>query len=80
MFPLSLMSEGEIAEIVEVREEAECRCGSNVRSEDLGLRPGKMVEMLNKGGASGPVLLKVDESRIAIARKAAMKIFVRRNA
>ncbi|HWI41484.1 MAG TPA: FeoA family protein [Verrucomicrobiae bacterium] len=78
MFPLGLLAEGETAEIVAVREGAECRCGGDVRTEDMGIRPGKIVEMLNRGGASGPVLLKVDESRIAIARMAAMKIFVRR--
>jgi ferrous iron transport protein A len=41
----------------------------------MGLRVGKTVEMLNNAG--GPVLLRVDESRIAIARGLAMKIMVR---
>lgn len=49
---------------------------SEVRVEDLGLRIGKTVEILNNGG--GPVLVKVDESRIAVARGIAMKIMVRR--
>jgi ferrous iron transport protein A len=43
----------------------------------MGLRIGKTVQMLTNGGG-GPVLLKVDESRIAIARGMAMKIMVRR--
>lgn len=62
---------------------ADCRCGGaserekrDIRLEDMGLRVGKSVEMLNNG--SGPVLLRVDESRIAIARGMAMKIVVRR--
>jgi len=61
----------------------DCRCEvgpetekRDVRLEDMGLRVGKYVEMLNNG--SGPVLLRVDEARIAIARGMAMKILVRR--
>lgn len=60
-----------------------CSCGGalpkvreNVRLEDMGLRVGKNVEMLSNG--TGPVLLRIDESRIAIARGIAMKILVRR--
>jgi ferrous iron transport protein A len=41
----------------------------------MGLRVGKSVEMLNNGG--GPVLVKVDESRIAVDRGMAMKIMVK---
>jgi ferrous iron transport protein A len=60
-----------------------CSCGTaspkvreGVRLEDMGLRVGKNVEMLSNG--TGPILLLVDESRIAIARGMAMKILVRR--
>lgn len=49
---------------------------SEARVEDMGLRIGKKVEILNNGG--GPVLLRVDESRLAVARGIAMKILVRR--
>lgn len=49
---------------------------SEVRVEDMGLRVGTTVEILNNGG--GPVLVRVDESRIAVARGIAMKIMVRR--
>jgi ferrous iron transport protein A len=49
---------------------------SDGRVEDMGLRIGKKVEILNNGG--GPVLVRVDESRIAVARGIAMKIMVRR--
>ncbi|MCM2357160.1 MAG: ferrous iron transport protein A [Geobacteraceae bacterium] len=79
MFPLGLLSSGEKAEIVTIREAAMgdngCKC--DCRVEDMGLRVGKSVEMLTNGGG-GPILLKVDESRIAIARGMAMKIMVRR--
>lgn len=84
MMPLGILSPGERGEIVVVRiqnlpsygqccgERDKCDC----RVEDMGLRVGKIVEMLNNGG--GPILLKVDESRIAISCGLAMKIMVRR--
>jgi ferrous iron transport protein A len=74
MMPLGLLSEGESGEIVAVRG-ALGTLGS--RAEDMGLRVGSRVQML-RGGAS-PVLVRVDESRIAIDRAAAMKISVRRD-
>lgn len=75
MIPIGLLSPGEVAEIVAFREAANNAC--DCRVEDLGLRVGKSVEMLSNGG-SGAVLLKVDESRLAIGRGMAMKILVRR--
>lgn len=84
MMPLALMSPGEQGEIAQIRGAGSCCGGScgdakekgGVRLEDMGLRVGKTVEMLSNGG--GPVLLKVDESRIAVDRGMAMKIMVRR--
>lgn len=43
---------------------------------DMGLRPGKRVEMITNNGR-GPLVLMVDELRIAMGRGAAMKIYVR---
>ncbi|MEW6721510.1 MAG: FeoA family protein [Thermodesulfobacteriota bacterium] len=51
--------------------------GSPARIEDLGIRPGKTVEMLNNEGGRA-LLVKVDEARIALGRSMAMKIMVRR--
>ncbi|QWR78698.1 transcriptional repressor [Candidatus Magnetomonas plexicatena] len=48
------------------------------RIQELGIRTGKVVEMLNNKGG-GPVLFKVDDSRIALARGLAMKIMVKRD-
>ncbi|MBF0464713.1 MAG: transcriptional repressor [Nitrospirae bacterium] len=48
------------------------------RVQELGIRAGKVVEMLNNKGR-GPVLFKVDDSRIALARGLAMKIMVKRD-
>ena len=44
---------------------------------NMGLRPGKRVEMITNSGR-GPLVLMVDESRIAMNRGEAMKIYVRR--
>jgi ferrous iron transport protein A len=90
MFPLGLLASGERAEVVEKTPAAghghrpghcdafgSCRRGSVVRIEDMGIRPGKTVEMLNNEGG-GALLVKVDEARIAVGRSMAMKIMVRR--
>ena len=80
MMPLGLLGPGELGEITALHSRkpscCDCCAGEEGRIEEMGLRIGKMVEMLNNGG--GPILLKVDESRIAIARGLAMKIMVRR--
>ena len=87
MMPLALLSPGESGEIVSINipahEDRPCcgQCGgerhkSDNRIEEMGLRAGKMVEMLSNG--SGPLLLRVDESRIALSRGMGMKIKVRR--
>lgn len=73
MLPLGLLSEGQVAEIVAVPGADGEACAS--RAEAMGLRIGRRVVMLNNCG--GPVLVKVDESRIAVDRGVAMKIKVR---
>ena len=82
MIPLGLLNPGERGEILAIRpqpspssapccpEPEKCDC----RVEEMGLRIGKRVEMLTNSG--GPVLVRVDESRIALARGLAMKIMV----
>ena len=74
MFPLALLVESEVGEIVAVGGSAVA--DSAARAEQLGLRVGKRVSMLNNG--AGPVLVKVDESRIALDRGVALRIKVRR--
>jgi ferrous iron transport protein A len=83
MIPLGILGAGESGEIVEIllgKAESSAARGelekTVVRVEDMGIRVGRSVEMLKNGGAT--VLLRVDESRIAIARRMAMKIMVRR--
>ncbi len=81
MVPLGLLSAGERAEVVEMKgQRVYCHGQSKnyiYHVEDMGLRAGKTVEVLNNEGR-GPILLKVDESRIAMGRGMAMKIMVRR--
>jgi ferrous iron transport protein A len=90
MFPLGLLANGERAEVVNGIPavghlhrpgcdgcRGKGREGSAVRLEDMGIRPGKEVEMLNNGGG-GALLVKVDDSRIAVGRGMAMIIMVRR--
>ncbi len=81
MAPLGLLSPGERAEVMEIREKKGC-CSEKKEKhichvEDMGIRVGNVIEMLNSEGR-GPVLVKIDESRIAIGRGMAMKIMVRR--
>jgi ferrous iron transport protein A len=88
MIPLGLLGAAERAEVMEVRSgkgnasvpagERAAQRSCQDRIEDMGVRVGKFVEVLSNGG-SGPLLLKVDESRIAMGRGIAMKILVRRS-
>ena len=73
MFPLLLLTEGEDGEIVRFAAE---RGSCDSRAEEMGLRVGKRVRMLSNG--AGPMLVKVDESRIAVDRGIALRIKVRR--
>lgn len=88
--PLALLSHGEKAEVVMMLSTInpggpgsgrDCRqavrSGGDCRVEEMGIRPGKTVEVLSLSGP-GPILVKVDESRIALGRGMAMKIIVRR--
>jgi ferrous iron transport protein A len=81
MSPLALMREGECGEIVDSagrREGGQKSRGRREHLEGMGIRPGKRVEMIaNKG--CGPLILRLDETRIALGRGMAMKIYVRRN-
>ncbi len=88
MMPLGLLTIGERADVIEIRGNGHGNSccsdsagpdshGCSCRIEDMGLRAGKTVEMLNNEGR-GALLIKIDEARIAIGRGMAMKIMVRR--
>lgn len=85
MIPLALLSPGESGEIASVDVHLEKRAGccgqcdgtrhnKEHRVEEMGLRAGKVVEMLSNG--AGPLLLRIDDARIALSRGMAMKISV----
>lgn len=77
MIPLGLLCEGEKGEIVNTINNLCHGRKAFSQIENMGLRDGFVVEILKNEGR-GPLLLKVNESRIAIGRCIAMKILVRR--
>lgn len=87
MFPLGLLTPGEKAQIALMRTSNHNRHDKNhsnfshdkeqSRAENMGLRVGQEVEMLNNEG-QGPVLVKIEESRIAVSRQLARKIMVKK--
>ena len=86
MFPLGLLATGEKGEVMDTGEvnrepvgETANKSKSMCRVADMGLRAGNTIEVLNNEGG-GPMLIRVDNSRLAIGRKIAMKIMVRRSA
>ncbi|HAJ27424.1 MAG TPA: ferrous iron transport protein A [Syntrophus sp. (in: bacteria)] len=80
MLPLSLLKEGEIAEIINFSPGGDLGSknpGYQEHLQDMGLRPGQRVEMIKNQGW-GPLLLRVDEMRIALGQGLAVKIRIRR--
>jgi len=87
MMPLGLLSAGETAEVLDVRGDKSRSCclkisdvkhpGAACRIEDLSWRAGKTIETLNNEGI-GALLVKIDETRIAMGRGMAMKVIIRR--
>lgn len=74
MIPLALVSDGEKVEIVDfIKKGKSLFC----HLRDMGVIPGKVVEVL-KNHKHSPILLRIDESKLAIGRGMAMKIMVRR--
>jgi len=74
MIPLAFSKSGERYEVVSF-----ARPGWNFANRliNMGIYPGKVVEVINNVG-HGPILLKVDEFRVAIGRGMAMRIMVRK--
>jgi len=71
---LGLLQDGEKGEIIDIPRKGK-RMMPRIR--DIGLFPGKVVEVLSNQG-KGPILLKIEEAKIAIGRNIAIKIMVRR--
>ena len=77
LMPLIKLKKGEKARFATSRNTPQSSVGpaSQARIEDMGIRAGKIAEVLQNEG-NGPILLKIDESRVALGRKAATEIMV----
>ncbi len=85
MVPLLDLQEGDSGEVAEIsdnnhdqekdHQQDSCHCRRN-RINDLGIRVGKVLKLMRKQGR-GPLLIKVDESRIAIGRGIAEQIKIK---
>lgn len=71
--PLSLLSHGDQAVVVEVRGGH----GMRRRFADMGLLPGARIEVCSDVNSAGPVIVRVLDARIAIGRGMAPRIMVR---
>ena len=71
MMPLSMVSAGEVVQVVSIN----AGWGLQRRLADMGLTPGVKVKMVNKQGR-GPVLLELRGSRLALGHGIAHKIMV----
>lgn len=86
MFPLGLLKRGESGKIaVTFPIKKDIGVGLSVseaafvcRLEELGIRFGADIEVLNNSG-NGTMVVKIENSRIAFPHKISMKILVRRN-
>lgn len=77
MMPVGLLSNGEKGQIIRISEIKEQKRAQSNRLEDLGIRQGQHIEMLNNDKKE-TILIKIENSRLALSRGLAMKIFVRR--
>jgi len=91
MIPLYQLNEGERGQIVAIIRGNGCRHCQKPRKkrffnridhpkpmgrfEDLGIRIGKTIELVQKR-AHGPILIKIDDSRFAIGRQMVERIMV----
>ncbi|MEW6333105.1 MAG: FeoA family protein [Thermodesulfobacteriota bacterium] len=81
MSPLAFLGVGETGEIVEPAGSqgyGHQNGGCREHLKSMGLRPGQRIEMIVNRGC-GPLILRLDEARIALGRSIAMRIYVRRS-
>jgi len=71
MTPLSLAPVGELLTVVDVRAGKRLR----QRLADLGLKPGSVIKVVQRLG-QGPMILSVEDTRLALGRGASHKILV----
>ncbi len=71
--PLGMLRDGDVATVVDVRGGR----GLKRRMADMGLGPGAHIEVVSDSASSGPVIVKVLDTRIAIGRGMSRHIVVR---
>ena len=71
MMPLSMVSSGEVVEIVAIR----VGWGLQRRLVEMGLNPGVQIRVMNSQ-RPGPVVIDVRGSRLALGQGVAHKIMV----
>ena len=74
MMPLTMVGEGETVTINHV----DCGIGLKKRLCDLGLYNNTKIKVI-KNDVSGPIIIKVKNSNLAIGRGQANKIFIQEN-
>lgn len=74
MIPLALIGKGERVEIIDLIKRGKAIF---CHLRDMGLFEGKIIEVLDNQN-KGLIIVKIDNSRLAIGRGMAMKIIVRR--
>ncbi|NLT51522.1 MAG: ferrous iron transport protein A [Ignavibacteria bacterium] len=79
MLPLTLLKIGEKAELFKLGIKSDINDGINenlFRLCEMGFKSGELVEILQTGDTV--ILIKIHNSRIAISRQIANKIYVRK--
>ena len=76
--PLVFLNEGDSAKIVHFSINPKSKYSESLyRLEEMGVKSGKIIQMLNNSNGNS-ILVKIDNSRLAISRHIALKIFVRK--
>jgi len=70
--PLGMLRDGDLATVVDVRGGR----GLKRRMADMGLATGAQIEVVSDSASSGPVIVKVLDTRIAIGRGMSRHIMV----
>lgn|GEM_PF-4594820 len=77
-YPLVFLNEGDSAKIVHFSINPQSKYSESLyRLEEMGVKSGKTIQMLNNSNGNS-ILVKIDNSRLAISRQIALKIFVRK--
>lgn len=72
--PLAMLRCGESGQVIDVRGGR----GPMRRLADMGFARGVPVTVVSDAGSSGPLVVRVGQTKIGIGRRMAMRIMVRR--